>query len=648
MRPLYLSVSGLSCFRDPQDIDFASLQRFAIAGPIGSGKSTLLDAMIFALYGDIPRVNSHQRSELISSGCERMQVRLDFALGETRYRIARVLRRNGVQRVRLEELREQGEALSLVDQVRGANAYVTQLLGLDAQAFMQAVVIPQGEFARFLNAAPRERRTMLRTLLGLEIYEHMRKRAQSKVDADKAGLQSLGQLLEHEYAGVDQEALSQLAEQQAQAKAELTRLRQGRDDLHAKLAEQREQGALSAELFALEQELDALGNQHEDMQQLRHTIARAKRATALRGLVEQCSRAEAHAMQAQAILNQTQTRCTQAQQRHAEAKQHMQNVEPKSGINLALAQHLRHELVAGEPCPVCQQHVPSEILPHAQSQPSPAPRNAEVQAWQQAQQILEGRAAESIAAEEALRLHRETATQAQQEAEALRQQCDAALIEAGFADGDTLQTALQDEPTLAEEEQALQQYDQERHHLEQQRLKLVAQLGDTPAPTQLLEQTEAEANALNAQVETQQGQLSALTQQHRSMQERLTRALQLQAEKAQAQATLSSAQAGANHTHPRESSAQATRKLLHRTLRLPTRDGKSRTEGHMLRFPILKHLYTLKMLHSRVCEANSKLCEAPARVCEALFTLREAFWRMRRTSWRMGEKIKASLIFRAR
>ena len=60
-------------------------------------------------------------------------------------------------------------------------------------------------------------------------------------------------------------------------------------------------------------------------------------------------------------------------------------------------------------------------------------------------------------------------------------------------------------------------------------------------------------------------------------------------------------------------------------------------EGHMLRFPILKHLYTLKMLHSRVCEANSKLCEANSKLCEANSKLCEANSKLRETCWRLCE-----------
>ena len=58
---------------------------------------------------------------MISSGRDRVAVVLDFDVGEDRYRIARTLRRNGVQQVRLEKRNESGAYESLADQVRATN-----------------------------------------------------------------------------------------------------------------------------------------------------------------------------------------------------------------------------------------------------------------------------------------------------------------------------------------------------------------------------------------------------------------------------------------------------------------------------------------------------------------------------------------------
>ncbi len=185
---------------------FPRARAFRHLGADGRRQVTLLDAIIFALYGEIPRVNTYNRTEMISAARDRVSVVLDFDVGPSRYRIARTLRRNGNQMVRLEEQDENGSFKSLADQVRAATDRVTQILGLGAPAFMQAVVLPQGEFARFLKAQPRDRRGMLRTLLRLDVYERMREQAQRLAAAKKGAVDSLQKLLADEYAGVDEAA----------------------------------------------------------------------------------------------------------------------------------------------------------------------------------------------------------------------------------------------------------------------------------------------------------------------------------------------------------------------------------------------------------------------------------------------------------
>jgi exonuclease SbcC len=264
---------------------------FAISGPTGAGKSTLLDAIIFALYGEIPRVNSFNRTEMISSSKDRASVVLDFEVGESLYRIARNLRRNGVQSVRLEELDENGSFKSLADQVRAAGDRIVQILGLAAPAFMQAVVLPQGEFARFLKAQPRDRRSMLRTLLRLDVYERMRERAQRSAAAKKGAVESLQKILADEYAGVDEAAVAGLEAEHAQVAGSLEASRKRRDDAQSNLARLRGLHAKTRELRQAEEKRAALREQAEPVALLKARIETAARAVPLLPLLDEAARA---------------------------------------------------------------------------------------------------------------------------------------------------------------------------------------------------------------------------------------------------------------------------------------------------------------------------------------------------------------------
>ena len=120
MRPIYLSVEGLACFKEKQEIDFSELDLFAISGPTGAGKSTLLDAMLFALYGIIPRVGKQDLKEMISAARDRVSVLFKFDVGDERFRITRTLRRKGSATVRLEKHDGEDFSENVADQVRTA------------------------------------------------------------------------------------------------------------------------------------------------------------------------------------------------------------------------------------------------------------------------------------------------------------------------------------------------------------------------------------------------------------------------------------------------------------------------------------------------------------------------------------------------
>ena len=291
MRPIQLSVEGLTCFKEKQEIDFSGLDLFAISGPTGAGKSTLLDAILFALYGKIPRVDKHGVKEMISAARERVSVRFDFTVGARRYRIARALRRKGAATVRLEEHDGTDFNKRLADQVGTASAEVTRLLGLDVDAFTQAVILPQGEFAKFLKTDPRKRREMLRTLLRLDVYERMRQAAQDTSNRKKHELDALDQRLREEYDGVSEAALAAVQGELRQAEARLEERRTESEAAESRLVEIRDRHAKTVELLKSEARLAELHGSAPQIEEARRELEAARRAEALIPLIEGADRA---------------------------------------------------------------------------------------------------------------------------------------------------------------------------------------------------------------------------------------------------------------------------------------------------------------------------------------------------------------------
>jgi DNA repair exonuclease SbcCD ATPase subunit len=212
MRPLKLRLSNFASFRgDGVELDFTPLELFAIAGPTGAGKSSLLDAMIFALYGRVPRIGGRGAAEMISLGAARMSVGLDFRVGGDAYRVTRVARRRGAGTAQLEQLGADGEARPLKASVREVDEEILRLVGLSLDAFTQAVVLPQGEFQKFLKSAPRDRREILSRILRLQIYERTRELAARRRDHFSQSVQQAERRLTEDYADATAQNLAALS-----------------------------------------------------------------------------------------------------------------------------------------------------------------------------------------------------------------------------------------------------------------------------------------------------------------------------------------------------------------------------------------------------------------------------------------------------
>ena len=179
MRPVRLEVSGFGVFREPTTVDFEGVDFFALVGPTGSGKSTVIDAICFALYGSVPRYDDRRVvAPIITMGAQEAKVSLTFDVDGERYVATRVVRRTKTgattPEARLERI---GDGESLAGNARDVEDAVEGLLGLPFEHFTKCVVLPQGEFARFLHDKPRDRQELLVELLNLGFYARMGQKA---------------------------------------------------------------------------------------------------------------------------------------------------------------------------------------------------------------------------------------------------------------------------------------------------------------------------------------------------------------------------------------------------------------------------------------------------------------------------------------
>ncbi|WP_418059269.1 AAA family ATPase [Pimelobacter simplex] len=197
MRPVRLDIDGFASFRQPASVVFDDVDYFALVGPTGSGKSTIIDAITFALYGTAHRWG-HSRSVVyaLAPTASRCTVSLIFDIGGQRYQVVREVRRSpsraaehkvAQKAARLERFADPtacpapGDEPTATDilasEVRDVTPAVIQLLGMGFEDFCQCVVLPQGEFARFLKATSADRQKILLKLLGAERYDEVGREA---------------------------------------------------------------------------------------------------------------------------------------------------------------------------------------------------------------------------------------------------------------------------------------------------------------------------------------------------------------------------------------------------------------------------------------------------------------------------------------
>ena len=191
MRPLKLRIQAFGSYVEEQVLDFESALADApfvlIHGATGAGKTTILDAIVFALYGESSG-NVREGTTLRSATAppERTtEVEYVFALGRRRYRILRsptyermsrgkMTRRPPTgQLYQLPSEGEDGDEVLLDSNVTEVSKRIGQLIGFDADQFRQVVLLPQGQFQRFLLAEVKDRSAIMQRIFRTERYQRI-------------------------------------------------------------------------------------------------------------------------------------------------------------------------------------------------------------------------------------------------------------------------------------------------------------------------------------------------------------------------------------------------------------------------------------------------------------------------------------------
>jgi exonuclease SbcC len=179
MKPVSLTIEGLRSYRDRTTIDFSDVRLFAIVGDTGAGKSSILEAITYALFAG--STWSKQGGDLISDGAYTMTVEFTFEVDGERWTVNRSMSQ-GVHRPPRHLLVSAEDPAKRFDGKAAVDAQIERLLGLTWETFLQAVVLPQGDFQALLEAEASKRTALLKGIFRLDVLDEIKELARAAGD----------------------------------------------------------------------------------------------------------------------------------------------------------------------------------------------------------------------------------------------------------------------------------------------------------------------------------------------------------------------------------------------------------------------------------------------------------------------------------
>ncbi|ADC89185.1 SMC domain protein [Thermocrinis albus DSM 14484] len=287
MRPIRLKLKNFRIFRGEHEVDFSCLNFFVIQGRTGSGKSSIVDAICYALYGRVPREGSKPaHRNVISRGESRMRVFLEFSVKGKRYAVERVYSQDK------SDVRFYEGSRPLPLKAKDVESYVENLLGLSYDVFTKVLVLPQGQFDRFLKPSkPVERREILHKLIGIEeTIEGLTRLIKDEKDKRKKATEDLKVYIEN--CRKELGSLPDLEQRERELKKEIEELKTRKELLESELRQAEERESLQKDLLDVEEQLTSLIEKEEEIRSLEEKLKRAEDLREYKGYLEHYDRIE--------------------------------------------------------------------------------------------------------------------------------------------------------------------------------------------------------------------------------------------------------------------------------------------------------------------------------------------------------------------
>ena len=259
----HFEFSNMFCYGENNYVDFTQLDGIVgMFAPNASGKSTLLDALSFCLFDVTSRTT--RAASVLNNKKNNFYCKVNFEVGGLDYFIERKASkrtRDGHVKVNVNfwMIDDSGQTISLNgDQRRTTNYNINQVVGT-YEDFILSTLSTQNNFTVFIDKTQKERKELLSTFMGTDIFDSLYQSANDKI--------SETQTLLRDFSKVDYS--KNLAELQKQT----TLLQVKQTDLLSKKEKQVEkQNKLNNKIIKLTKKLKVVDDNIQDIDKLENDL----------------------------------------------------------------------------------------------------------------------------------------------------------------------------------------------------------------------------------------------------------------------------------------------------------------------------------------------------------------------------------------
>lgn len=305
MIPKKLRFKAFESYVDEQIIDFEKFDTgslFLIHGETGAGKTAILDAVAYALYGETSgggrdEVRSlHENAKSIAT-----EVEFIFELNGMMYKFFRSIRpspRKGSENLIYEQnafYYEDGDFIPFEANPtkKRVAEKAREILGLTVEQFRQIIILPQGQFEKFLTSDSSEKENVLSTIFDAGKYTKISEALYEKAKQEYDELKTEKQRIEDLYL---QEGFNNIDELKAEVQRlsdEVSALKESKENLLKEEQSKTKEVENARAIFSLfnekegkQKEYDALLEKGAEISIKEKLVERARTALGLSGVYE--------------------------------------------------------------------------------------------------------------------------------------------------------------------------------------------------------------------------------------------------------------------------------------------------------------------------------------------------------------------------